>query len=102
MIYAGDAIAIRLDRHMLRIERSEDRERVVFTLSGRLGCEHEGQLEGLIEAETGRRVCLDLRDVNRVDREAVMFLARCEADGVELANCSAFVRAWILRERGRA
>jgi hypothetical protein len=44
---------------------------------------------------------LDLQDIDRVGREAVMLIARSEAKGVVLANCSAFVREWILRKSGR-
>jgi predicted metal-binding protein len=44
---------------------------------------------------------LDLKDVTLVDRDAIKYLADCEADGTKLANCPAYVREWIGRERGR-
>ena len=44
---------------------------------------------------------LDLRDVTLLDRDAVKFLARREADGVQLDNCPAYIREWIERETER-
>jgi hypothetical protein len=42
---------------------------------------------------------LDLKDLLLVDREAVKLLALRESNGVELRNCSAYIREWITRER---
>jgi hypothetical protein len=47
----------------------------------------------------GRRRVLDLRELTLVDRDAVRFLERCEADRMKLKNCPAYVRTWILTER---
>jgi hypothetical protein len=33
------------------------------------------------------------------DRDAVKFLRSCEANGVKLENCPAYVREWIEREK---
>jgi hypothetical protein len=46
-----------------------------------------------------RNIILDLRDVRLADRDAVTFLRRCEADGMKLENCPAYVREWMDRER---
>ena len=46
-----------------------------------------------------RNIILDLRDVRLADRDAVTFLRRCEADGMKLENCPAYVRQWMDRER---
>ena len=46
-----------------------------------------------------RNIILDLRDVRLADRDAVTFLRRCEADGMKLENCPAYVREWM--DRGR-
>ena len=45
-----------------------------------------------------RNIILDLRDVRLADRDAVRFLRGCEADGMKLENCPAYVREWIDRE----
>ena len=47
----------------------------------------------------GRQIILDLKDLTLVDREAVRFLERCEADSIKLKNCPAYIREWIERER---
>jgi anti-anti-sigma regulatory factor len=86
---------------MLRIQRLAS-HRVVFALSGRIEMERAPELRRLLEAAGKDRVAvLDLRDVTLVDRGAVKFLARCEADGVKLENCPFYVREWINSESGR-
>jgi anti-anti-sigma regulatory factor len=85
---------------MLRIQRSASRQ-VVITLSGRIQAENVAELQRLLELErVGRGLVLDLKDVTLVDREAVKFLARCEADSIALKNCPAYIREWIERESG--
>jgi hypothetical protein len=85
---------------MLRIQRSEHRDGVCFMLSGRIETEHLPELRRLIEGEDGQRLLtLDLRQLKLVDRDAVTFLAQCEAAGATLENCSAYIREWIARER---
>ena len=72
-------------------------------LSGRIEAEHLPELRRLIEGEDGRRaVTLDLREVKLVDRDAVNFLADCEATGTTLENCPVYVREWIARERAES
>jgi predicted metal-binding protein len=46
-----------------------------------------------------RSIVLDLRDLRLADRDAVKFLRDCEADGMKLENCPAYVREWMERER---
>jgi predicted metal-binding protein len=46
-----------------------------------------------------RTIVLDLRDVRLADRDAVKFLRDCQADGMKLENCPAYVREWM--ERGK-
>jgi anti-anti-sigma regulatory factor len=84
---------------MLKITRATNGE-VVFKLSGRLDAENIGELKKLFSAEaSGCRIVLDLEDLTLVDREVISFFARCEADGVELKNCPAYIREWITGER---
>jgi hypothetical protein len=83
---------------MLKITRAANGE-MVIKLSGRMGAENLGELEKLISAESdGRRIVLDLRDLTLVDRDAVSFLQRCEADSITLKNCPAYIRRWITGE----
>jgi hypothetical protein len=84
---------------MLKIQRSTNGG-VVFTLSGRIENEHVVELQRLLSLEKADdRVALNLQDVTLVDREAVKFLARCEADGIRLDDCPAYIRVWIDREK---
>ncbi len=84
---------------MLKITRAVNGE-VVIKLSGRMGAENIGELETLISAEaSGRSIVLDLKDLTLVDQDAVSFLRRCEADSIELKNCPAYIREWIMGER---
>jgi len=64
--------------------------------------EKVAELERLFEAEgKDHRVVLDLKEVKLVDRDAVRFLARCEAKGIWLEDCPAYIREWIVREGPR-
>jgi hypothetical protein len=84
---------------MLKIEKSSNGE-VVFRLSGQIEEEHLAELEALINAETrGSRIVLDLKNLIMVGRDTVAFLERCEAGGITLVNCAAYVREWITRQR---
>ena len=73
---------------------------MVFTVSGRLDSENMDELKTLINGEAkGHHIALDLIELTLVDEDAVHFLERCEADGIVLKNCPAYVREWITRER---
>jgi hypothetical protein len=86
---------------MLKIQRKAN-GRVLFTLSGRIEAEDIDELRRLLELEVaGTHVALDLKDVTLVDRDGVRYLSRCEADGVDLENCPAYIREWIGRESGQ-
>lgn len=84
----------------LRIDISDERERIVFTLTGRIQADQISELQRLLERQvTDHKLVVDLREVNLVDRDAVRFLAEIEKQGARLRNCSAFIREWISRER---
>jgi hypothetical protein len=80
----------------LKIERFRARVR----LSGELRSEHLDQLKTELR-KCGRSAVLDLEEVNLVDVEGVRFLNRCEAKGVSVVHCSAYIREWMSRERPR-
>jgi predicted metal-binding protein len=82
----------------LRIERSVRQGTMVFTLSGRMKAEEVAELKALFATDY-RSIVLDLRDVRLADRDAVKFLRDCEADGMKLENCPAYVREWMEREK---
>jgi hypothetical protein len=86
---------------MLKIQRSLNEE-VVFALTGRIEIEDLAELQRLFSLEeVGCPLTLDLEDVTLLDREAVGFLAKCEADGIKLENCPAYIRVWIDRDKNK-
>jgi anti-anti-sigma regulatory factor len=88
---------------MFKIQRSADEKSVVFTLSGRIKAERLAELQKLLESEADDQgIALDLQEVKLVDRDVIGFLARCEAKGVKLANCPAYISEWIEREVAQA
>jgi anti-anti-sigma regulatory factor len=84
---------------VLKITRAVNRE-VVIKLSGRMDAENIAELETMVRKEAdGRPIVLDLKDLTLVDRDAVKFLERSEADSIKIKNCPAYIREWITRER---
>jgi anti-anti-sigma regulatory factor len=87
---------------MLKITMAANGE-VIFTLIGRMDAENLTEVKTLFNSEAnGRRIILDLKDLTRVDQDAVSFLGRCEADNIQLKNCPAYIREWITRQRGQS
>jgi anti-anti-sigma regulatory factor len=85
---------------MVKIERVARGEFVVFSLSGRIEVEDVAELQRLFETED-HNVIMNLKDVTLVDRDAVKFLARCEADSIKIENCPPYIHEWIAREKDR-
>jgi ABC-type transporter Mla MlaB component len=87
---------------MLKITRVANGE-AVFTVSGQLDAENLAELNKLFSSEaSGRRMVLDLKELTRVDQDAVRFLMQCEADNTQLTNRPAYIREWITRERDQS
>ena len=83
-----------------RIETATRGRSTVFVLSGRIETDAIAELMRLLERQTDwRDIVLDLKDVSVVDRDAMGFLARCEADGVKLENLTPYIREWMEREK---
>jgi len=71
---------------------------VVLRVSGRIDAEHVTELRACL-LRYGPNVVLDLDEVQLVDVAVVRLLARCEAERMELRNCSRYIREWMGRER---
>ena len=84
----------------LMIERVLDGKHTTIRLFGQLGSEHFGPLKSLIEDSTPV-VALDLEEITLVDVDAVNFLRKCQAAGMELRHCSPYIREWMEREEDR-
>jgi anti-anti-sigma regulatory factor len=86
---------------MLRIRKLQEQERTIFALSGRIDEQDIQELQSLLEAEPAPAgTTLDLQEVRLVDRDCVKYLAACEARGIVLNNCPAFIRQWISTREG--
>ena len=66
-------------------------------LIGRLSAECLPLLRAHIDAG-GSSVVLEMDEVTLVDMDVVRFLIDCQARGIELRDCSAYIREWIARE----
>jgi len=82
----------------LRITTGSDGQGTTLRLSGRI---RATDIENIREAMKGKaeRIVLDLEEVTLVDLDVVRFLGVTEAEGVEVVNCSPYIRDWIVRER---
>ena len=87
---------------MLKIERATDGTLVILTLSGQIEEEQVAELHALCyPSADGHNLVLDLHEVMLINREAVRFLSRCEAQGATLVRCPAYIREWITRVRNQ-
>jgi ABC-type transporter Mla MlaB component len=83
---------------MWKLQKSSDNGFLVLALSGQFEGDQIEDLKRIFDAEaSGRQLALDLREVKLVDQDVVAFLASCEADGIRLDNCPAYIREWINR-----
>ena len=67
---------------------------VVLRVSGRIDAEHLSELRSCLSRH-GPHVVLDLDEMRLVDVATVRFLVRCEAAGMQLHNCSRYIRKWM-------
>jgi anti-anti-sigma regulatory factor len=82
----------------LRIEKIFKGKHIALRLIGRLTSEHLAELRLLIEASSPA-VVLDLDEITHVDVDAVNFLRRCHAEGIELRHCPPYICEWMNREK---
>ena len=84
----------------LRIETITGEGYSAIKLIGRIRTEHLGELRAQLDA-ISTSVVLDLGEVSLVSLEVIRFLSKCESQGIQLLNCSAYIRKWIEREQQR-
>jgi anti-anti-sigma regulatory factor len=82
----------------LKIEKTLVEHGTTIKLIGRIRAEHLSELKAQVSASVPK-VLLDLGEVSLVDSDAVRFLGSCESDGIQLLNCSLYIREWIVRDR---
>jgi len=83
---------------MFKVEKTFDGDSTVLRLVGRVKSEYLGDLKTLI-ADERVPVQLDLSEVTLVDLDVICFLGDYERRGIQLVNCSPYVREWIRREK---
>ncbi len=83
---------------MLKIEKLTEGTITVLRLVGRISTQHLDEMRKLI-ADAEPNVKLDLSEVTLVDVDVIRFLGNQERRGVQLGNCSRYVREWIQREQ---
>jgi hypothetical protein len=83
-----------------RIETVSRGRFTVFLLSGRIEKLAIAELRKLCELQTDyRHIVLDLKDVSVIDLDVVRFFLHCEEHGVNLENCTLYIREWMEREK---
>jgi anti-anti-sigma regulatory factor len=83
----------------LKIVRKFDGKRTILRLSGRIQSANVEEIREQMKGGHVETIVLDLEEVTLVDVDVVRFLGGCEAEGVELVNCSPYIRDWIFKER---
>jgi len=83
---------------MLRIEKDSGGCVTKLRLSGRIQSDQIASIRSEMDRDCAGKI-LDLSEVMLVDLGVVRFLIACEDEGVELRQCPAYVREWMLRER---
>jgi len=83
---------------MLRIEKNTGGCITKLRLSGRIQSDRIASIRSEMDRNCTSKI-LDLSEVTLVDLGVVRFLISCEDDGIELLQCPAYVREWMLRER---
>jgi alpha-beta hydrolase superfamily lysophospholipase len=86
-----------------RIERVASTDAVILAVSGEIAGGRQTELRTLLDAETDRRLTIDLAAVTRVDLDGVTLLYEYEVRGAALRNVPNYVRSQIndVREEKR-
>jgi hypothetical protein len=82
----------------VRIEKDSQGGITTIRLIGHFQSEHVGELKKQLQHD-GSRFVLDLTEVTLVEVDVVRFLGICEAGGVEIVNCSLYIREWMKQEQ---
>ena len=86
------------DHEMLRIEKNTGGCVTELRLSGRIQSDQIVSIRSELDGNCASKT-LNLSEVTLVDLGVVRFLISCEDDGIELIQCPAYVREWMIRER---
>jgi ABC-type transporter Mla MlaB component len=82
----------------LKIKRIYEKNGTRICLSGELRCSHLFDLRAEME-QVGQPATLDLDEVDVVDIDGVRLLNECQTQGIQVVNCSPYIREWMLQEK---
>ena len=82
----------------LKITRICEKHGTRICLSGELRCTHINDVRAEIE-QVGQLATLDLDEVEVVDIDGVRLLNECVVQGIQVLNCSSYIREWMLQEK---
>lgn len=82
----------------LKITRICEQHGTRICLSGELRCAHIDDVRAEIE-QVGQPATLDLDEVDVVDIDGVRLLNECQVQGIQVLNCSSYIRKWMLQEK---
>ena len=82
----------------LKLKRIGEQHGTRICLAGELRSSHLINVRAEIE-QAGNPAILDMDEVNVVDIDGVRFLNECLERGIEVVNCSPYIREWMLQEK---
>lgn len=82
----------------LRIKRICEKHGTRLCLAGELRCSHLVDVRAEIE-QVGQPSILDLDEVDVVDIDGVRLLNECLSRGIQVVNCSPYIREWMFQEK---
>jgi hypothetical protein len=82
----------------LKIKRIREKHGTRICLSGELRSAHLVDLRAEID-QCGQPATLDLDEVDVVDIDGIRLLNECQALGIQVVNCSPYIREWMLQEK---
>jgi hypothetical protein len=82
----------------LKVKRIGEQYGTRICLAGELRSSHLINVRAEIE-QVGNPAILDMDEVNVVDIDGVRFLNECLERGIEVVNCSPYIREWMLQEK---
>jgi hypothetical protein len=82
----------------LKLKRIGEQHGARICLAGELRSSNLINVRAEIE-QVGNPAILDMDEVNVVDIDGVRFLNECLERGIEVVNCSPYIREWMLQEK---
>jgi hypothetical protein len=82
----------------LKIKRICEKHGTRICLSGELRYADLADVRAEIE-QVGQRAIMDLDEVDVVDIDGIGLLNECQAQGIQVVNCSPYIREWMLHEK---